>query len=54
VPSDGNKKSNVVVFLGVASVDLPIAIERRSSLFAGSMQPGRPTRTHTQHHGVLK
>jgi hypothetical protein len=42
VPSDGNKKSSVAVFLGVASVNLPTTIEQRSSLFAGSMHPGRP------------
>jgi len=37
----------------MASVNLPTAIERRSPLFAGSTQPGRPARTHTQCHGVL-
>lgn len=45
--SDGNKKTAVAVFLSMASVNLPTAIERRSPLFAGSTQPGRPARTHT-------
>ena len=42
----------MAVFLSMASVNLPTAMERRSPLFAGSTQPGRPARTHTQCHGV--
>jgi hypothetical protein len=35
-----NKKSRLAVLLGVAGVDLPAAVERRSLLIAGLSQPG--------------
>jgi hypothetical protein len=51
-----DNKSRLAVLLGVAALDLPTAIARRSLLIAGLSQPGRQARTHApaQRHGVRK